>query len=73
MAIAGIAQGAAVGLVLESWLVVTYAIAGSLVWNWLVRPLEERDLAAKFGKAYLDYAERVRCWVPRIPARRVAS
>jgi protein-S-isoprenylcysteine O-methyltransferase Ste14 len=65
MAVAGIAQGAAVGLILQSWLVVVYAIAGSLIWNWFVRPVEEADLAAKFGDEYRAYRERVRCWIPR--------
>lgn len=65
MAIAGIVQGAAVGLITQSWLVVAYAIAGSVVWNWLVRPVEEADLAAKFGVDYEAYRARVRCWIPR--------
>jgi protein-S-isoprenylcysteine O-methyltransferase Ste14 len=69
MAIAGIIQGTAVGLVAQSWLVVGYAIAGSVVWNWLVRPLEEADLAAKFGDAYLAYRSRVRCWIPTSQGR----
>lgn len=68
MAMAGIVQGAAVGLMLQSWLVVVYAIAGSVVWNWFVRPVEEADLVTKFGVEYLDYRSRVRCWIPRIPA-----
>lgn len=34
MAVAGIAQGAAVGLILQSWLVVAYTVVGSLVWNY---------------------------------------
>lgn len=65
MAVAGIAQGAAVGLVAGSWLVVVYAVAGSFVWNELVRPLEEADLEARFGEEYRDYRDHVACWVPR--------
>lgn len=66
MALAGIAQGAAVGLMIDSWLVVVYALCGSLVWNWVVRPLEEADLTERFGAAYAAYARGVRCWVPRL-------
>jgi protein-S-isoprenylcysteine O-methyltransferase Ste14 len=68
MAAAGILQGAAVGIILHSWLVVVYAVAGSLVWNYVVRPLEEADLAARFGEEFVRYRETVRCWIPRIPA-----
>ena len=67
MAFAGIVQGAAVGLILQSWLVVVYAIAGSLLWNYAVRPLEEADLEQRFGDDYRRYRDAVRCWVPRIP------
>lgn len=67
MAVAGIVQGIAVGLMLSSWLVVLYAVCGSLVWNTLVRPIEEADLTARFGPEYTAYERRVRCWVPRIP------
>jgi protein-S-isoprenylcysteine O-methyltransferase Ste14 len=71
MALAGITQGVAVGLLLSSWLVVVYAIAGSVVWNCIVRPLEEADLEERFGDDFRRYAEQVRCWVPRwpVPAR----
>ena len=64
MAVAGIAQGVAVGLMLGSWLVVAYALCGSLVWNWGVRPHEEADLEARFGAPFADYAARVPCWLP---------
>jgi protein-S-isoprenylcysteine O-methyltransferase Ste14 len=67
MAVAGIAQGAAVGLILGSWLVVVYAIAGSFVWNELVRPIEEADLKQRFGVEYEVYRDRVACWIPRFP------
>ncbi|MFF7292655.1 methyltransferase family protein [Microbacterium sp. NPDC008134] len=66
MAVAGIAQGVAVGLMLSSWLVVVYALCGSLIWNTAVRPIEEADLAQRFGEEYADYRRRVSCWVPRL-------
>ncbi|WP_249185793.1 methyltransferase family protein [Microbacterium paraoxydans] len=67
MAVGGIAQGVAVGLMAGSWLVVLYALCGSLVWNALVRPLEEADLEARFGAEFRTYRDRVACWVPRRP------
>ena len=65
MAVAGIIQGVAVGLILSSWLVVAYAALGSLLWNYAVRPLEERDLEERFGDDFRRYRDTVRCWVPR--------
>ena len=67
MAVAGIVQGAAVGLIVQSWLVIAYAILGSLVWNYAVRPLEEADLRDRFGEEFEQYRAEVRCWIPRIP------
>ncbi|WP_144750247.1 methyltransferase family protein [Curtobacterium pusillum] len=67
MALAGITQGVGVGLLLSSWMVVVYALAGSIVWNCIVRPLEEADLEHRFGDDFRRYAARVRCWVPRWP------
>ncbi|ARJ06375.1 hypothetical protein GCM10010988_16110 [Cnuibacter physcomitrellae] len=66
MALAGITQGAAVGLLLGSWLVVLYAVAGSAVWNHVVRPHEEHDLEARFGADFDEYRAHVRCWLPRL-------
>ena len=71
MAITGITQGVAVGLVLGSWLVVVYALCGSLVWNWVVRPLEEADLEQRFGAEFTAYRERVNCWIPRVRPPRI--
>ncbi|MFF2272659.1 methyltransferase family protein [Agromyces sp. NPDC058136] len=65
MAVAGITQGVAVGLMLGSWLVVVYAVAGGLFWNFVVRPLEEFELEARFGDEFRRYRAAVRCWVPR--------
>jgi protein-S-isoprenylcysteine O-methyltransferase Ste14 len=67
MAVAGILQGVAVGLILSSWLVVAYAIIGSLLWNYAVRPSEEADLRTRFGDQFARYERDVRCWLPRVP------
>lgn len=64
MAVAGIGQGVGVGLMLGSPLVVLYALVGSAVWNWAIRPHEEADLAARFGAEFEAYRARVRCWWP---------
>jgi protein-S-isoprenylcysteine O-methyltransferase Ste14 len=64
MALGGLLQTAGVGLVVGSWMVVVVAVAGALVWNLLIRPTEEADLAARFGEPYQRYAEQVRCWIP---------
>lgn len=74
MALAGVVQGASVGLIMNSWLVIAYAVAGSLVWNYVVRPLEESDLRTRFGDDFERYRAAVRCWIPRLPtAHSVAS
>jgi protein-S-isoprenylcysteine O-methyltransferase Ste14 len=36
----------------------------------LVGPWEERDLAARYGEAYVTYKRRVRKWLPRRPDSR---
>jgi len=67
MAVAGVVQTVGVGLVIGSWMVLAITIAGALVWNRLIRPTEEADLAARFGEPYRRYAEDVRCWIPTAP------
>ncbi|MFJ4027452.1 methyltransferase family protein [Paenarthrobacter sp. NPDC089989] len=69
MAVAGIGQGVAVGLMLGSWMVMTYAATGSLVWNYAVRPLEEADLEGRFGEDFRRYRANVQCWIPRLRAQ----
>ena len=67
MAVAGIVQGPSIGLILHSWLAVSYAIIGSLLWNYAVRPLEESDLKERFGKEFQQYRDTVPCWIPHVP------
>ncbi|MBM81817.1 MAG: hypothetical protein CMJ78_14670 [Planctomycetaceae bacterium] len=65
MAIAGIGQGLAIAAVFESIPILVYSLVGAVVWHLVVRPIEERDLAKRFGDSYLAYRERVTCWIPR--------
>jgi len=69
MAVAGALQTAAVGAILGSWITIAAAVVGAVAWHLLIRPEEERDLAARFGADYERYRDRVRCWVPRYGAR----
>lgn len=78
MALAGLAQGAAVGLFLGSPLTLAYVLFGGLLWHVGVRPMEERDLQQRFGQPYDDYRKVVRCWIPRrsgyrMPATKAAG
>lgn len=47
-----------------------FALCGSLgltvAWNLWGRPIEERDLEARFGDAFRRYRDSVRCWWPRL-------
>lgn len=65
MALSGIGQGLAVALFLGSPLVVLYALMGSAIWQFIFRPLEEDDMAERFGRPYEEYKGAVKCWVPR--------
>lgn len=66
MAFASIVQGTALGIVLNSGLVVIYSLIGGIAWELLVRPLEEEHLSNKFGTEYEAYREHVRCWIPNL-------
>lgn len=65
MVVAGLGQGLAVAVWMGSWAVVAYVVTGGAIWQCLVRPAEERDLAEAFGADYERYRASVRCWIPR--------
>lgn len=65
MAVAGLAQGAFVGIGLGSCGTLIYVLAGMVLWNTIVRPIEEADLAERFGDEFQRYRHAVRCWVPK--------
>jgi len=64
MAIAGLGQGLGVAVMTRSPEVAAYVVVGMIVWNYLVRPVEEDELRQTFGDDYMNYAKRVRCWIP---------
>lgn len=66
MAIAGIGQGIAVGIIYTSVPIFAYVIIGAVLWQVVVRPIEEKDMEKRFGKEYNDYRTRVSCWMPKI-------
>jgi protein-S-isoprenylcysteine O-methyltransferase Ste14 len=66
MAFGGLGVAFALGLARGSWGTMAYAIAGGVIWHVLARPMEERDLAARFGASYHAYRAAVRCWWPRL-------
>jgi protein-S-isoprenylcysteine O-methyltransferase Ste14 len=70
MAMTGIAQGIAVGIWRESAGVVSYALAGALLWHVTARRQEEAFLLDRFGAQFVAYRERVPLWMPRLLPRR---
>lgn len=65
MALSGVGQGLAVALFLGSPLVTAYALMGSAIWQFIFRPLEEDDMAARFGAEFAVYSRNVMCWFPK--------
>ena len=66
MALGSFAQGFAVALWHGSISVAIYVYIGCLIWNYIARPWEERDLERRFGSAFLEYRSAVQCWLPRV-------
>lgn len=64
LAVAGIGQGMSIGLYFGSPFVIIYALLGAVMWHYLVRPEEEFNLEQRFGNVYLEYKNRVKCWLP---------
>lgn len=65
MALGGLGVGASVGVALGSWVILGYVVLGGLAWHAIARPMEERDLEARFGASYVAYRGAVRNWLPR--------
>jgi protein-S-isoprenylcysteine O-methyltransferase Ste14 len=64
MAIAGVGQALAVGFVFHSIPILFYSLFGAVLWHFVVRPLEEKNLVERFGEPYILYQKSVPCWFP---------
>jgi protein-S-isoprenylcysteine O-methyltransferase Ste14 len=64
MAVAGIGQAIAIGLIYGSFFIPAYALAGAIIWHVAVRPSEERDLEKSFGTSYIEYKKQIGLWWP---------
>ena len=64
MAIAGLAQGAAVAFWLGAWFVLMYVVTGGVLWRMFVRAVEEADLLTTLSESYRSYRARVPLWLP---------
>jgi protein-S-isoprenylcysteine O-methyltransferase Ste14 len=62
----GMAMFTALGLVQESWLILSLAAVGLLLIHIVVIPAEERALVAKFGDRYRSYMTETGRMLPRL-------
>jgi protein-S-isoprenylcysteine O-methyltransferase Ste14 len=54
------------GLMLTSWVVLGFALVAFVTFRFVVVPIEERELVAKFGDAYRHYMRRTGAMTPKI-------
>ena len=66
MALAGMGQGLGVCLIFASWPMTIYTLLGGLLWHFVVRPIEERNLELRFGQPYIEYKASTPLWLPKI-------
>ena len=65
MAVAGIGQGISISVIAGSISILVYSLIGAILWQLVVRPIEEKDMQKRFGQEYEVYKKEVRCWIPR--------
>lgn len=66
----GIALFLAVGLIAANWFILLFALIALAGIRFVVIPLEERELLAKFGDQYRGYMHRTGALVPHFSGRR---
>lgn len=69
MAIAGVGQVVAISIIFSSIPILLYALLGAVLWELVVKPIEEKDMELRFGLDYKNYRGKVGCWIPKITKR----
>ena len=62
----GIALLLAIGLMAANWFILGFTLIGSLAIRFAVVPIEERELADKFGDQYREYMTSTGRFLPRL-------
>lgn len=70
MVIAGGLMGLSSALILGSYLGLVYVLVGVVIWNFILRPIEEADLAQRFGKPYVEYFQTIPAYLPKLAPHR---
>ena len=66
MALAGIVLGIAAALIMGSWLSLVYVGIGAALWQFVLKPIEEEDMARRFQRPYIEYFQSVPAYLPRL-------
>ena len=69
MAIGGLGQGLSIALLYQSLALLAFYSLGILLWHFIIRPIEEKDLESRFGQDYRNYKATVRLWWPKKKSR----
>ena len=68
MAFTGLGLGFCEALIFLSPALFIYILIASLIWNFIIRPMEEYDLESTFGDTFITYKKEVKCWIQRYSA-----
>lgn len=69
MAVGGLGQGLSIAFLYQSPALLAFFSLGILLWHYIIRPIEEKELESRFGQEYLHYKARVNLWWPKNKSR----
>ena len=69
MALSGLGQGISIALMYQSPALLGFFAVGIVIWHFIIRPIEERELESRFGQEYRAYKSKVALWWPKKKSR----